>query len=87
MLKKPAKGKMPANASPPKAKVQWVKGSRCRKPPNRRMSMTSPIACITLPEARKSKALKHACVNRWNIAATTASSATLLTPAPRPMNI
>ena len=51
------------------------------------MSMTSPIACITLPEARNSSALKKAWVNRWNIAATTASCATSPIPAPRAMNM
>ena len=47
---------------------------RCRRPPNRRMSITPPIACITLPEPRNNRALKKAWVNRWNIAATTRQS-------------
>ena len=46
-----------------------VIGIRCRRPPNRRMSITPPIACITLPAPRNSRALKKACVNRWNMPA------------------
>ena len=31
------------------------------------MSITPPMACITLPAPRNSRALKNACVNRWNM--------------------
>ena len=59
----------PASAAAPHRNVRCVTGITFRRPPNRRMSMTSPIACITLPAARNSSALKKACVNRWKIAA------------------
>ena len=60
---------MPASAAAPHRNVRCVTGMSFRKPPNRRMSITPPIACITLPAERNSSALKKACVNRWNIAA------------------
>jgi hypothetical protein len=59
--------KMPARARQPTRKVQWVTGMIRRKPPNRRMSITFPMACMTLPAPRNSNALKKAWVNRWNI--------------------
>ena len=49
-----------------------VTGISFRSPPNCRMSMTFPIACMTDPEPRKSNALKKACVTRWKMAAVTA---------------
>ena len=36
----------------------------------RRMSITPPMACITLPAPRNNRALKNACVNKWNMPAT-----------------
>ena len=59
----------PARARAPHRKVQCVIGITFRRPPKRRMSMTLPIACMTLPAARNSSALKKAWVNRWNMPA------------------
>ena len=53
----------------PIAKVAWVIGINFRKPLKRRMSMTPPIECITLPAPKNNNALKNACVNKWNIPA------------------
>ena len=87
MLKKPAVSGKPARANPPAANVQQVIGRRCLSPLKRLMSITPPIACITLPEARNRSALKKACVKRWNIAATTANFMADPTPAPNAMNM
>ena len=62
-------------------------GISFRRPPNFRMSMTSPIACITDPDARNSSALKKACVNRWKIAAVTARLGATGPPQPSAMNM
>ena len=67
------RGRCPARARQPKRKVQCVIGIRRRRPPNWRMSITPPMACITLPAPRNSRALKKACVNRWNMPAVTPS--------------
>ena len=64
---------MPAIARQPTRNVQCVIGMRRRRPPKRRMSITPPIACITLPAPRNSSALKKACVTRWNMPAVTPS--------------
>lgn len=72
LLQKPDRSGKPASASAPHRNVAWVIGITRRRPLKRRMSMTLPIACITLPEARNNSALKKACVKRWNRAATTA---------------
>ena len=72
MLQKPDRGTMPAREMAPIRKVQWVMGMARLSPLNLRMSMMPPMACITEPDARKSRALKKAWVNRWNMAATTA---------------
>ena len=74
MLQKPDSSGTPASAAAPHRNVRCVTGISFRRPPNCRMSMTSPIACITLPAERNSSALKKACVNRWNIAAVTANA-------------
>ncbi len=78
MLQKPDSRGKPANASAPHRNVQCVCGSTVRKPLKRRMSMTLPIACITLPALKNNRALKKACVNRWNMAATTAKEVSQL---------
>ena len=61
---------------PPRRKEmrQCVTGSTFLKPPKCRISITFPIACITLPAERKRSDLK-ACVNMWKMAAVTAAAA------------
>ena len=54
--------------SEPERGSAWS-GMRRRKPLKRRMSITLPMACITLPAPRNSRALKKACVNKWNMPA------------------
>ena len=66
--KKPAKGGMPTSASAPTRKTVRVRGSAFPRPPIRRMSCSPARAWMTIPAARKSSALKNACVIRWNIA-------------------
>ena len=80
MLKKPAKGGMPAIASVAINMVPWVHGSREASPPMRRMSCSSDIAWITEPAPRNSSALKKACVIRWKMPAVNA-------PTPQAMNM
>ena len=87
MLQKPAKIGTPDRASAPHKNVRCVTGMTLRRPPNLRMSMTLPIACITDPEPRNSSALKKACVTRWNSAAVTASPGDTSPPVPRAMNM
>ena len=74
---------MPDRARQPKRKVQWVIGIFRRSPPNWRMSITPPMACITLPAPRNNRALKKACVNKWNMPAVTPSRL----PVPRARNM
>ncbi len=62
LLKKPARGGMPAIASVPTRKVQKVQGIFFRRPPILRMSCSPDIAWMTEPEPRKRSALKKACV-------------------------
>ena len=69
----PAKGKIPARARVPTQKVQVVCFIFFASPPISKMSYVWQ-ACATLPAARKSRALKKACVVRWNIAAPAPSS-------------
>ncbi len=69
LLQKPANGTTPARARQPNRNVQCVRGMSRRRPPKCRMSITPPMACITLPAPRNSSALKKACVNRWNMPA------------------
>ena len=49
--------------------VQNVSGILSLRPPILRMSCSSPIAWMTLPEPRNRHALKNACVIRWKNAA------------------
>ena len=51
-------------------KVQKETGMARRRPPMRNMSCSSCRARMTAPPARKSSALKKACVTRWKMAAT-----------------
>ena len=67
--KKPANGGMPTSASEPIRKAVRVCGSTFPSPPIRRMSCSPERAWMMIPAARKSSALKKACVIRWNIAA------------------
>src|SRR6476646_8289263 len=66
--KKPANPGIPAIATEPTHIVQWVIGILSFSPPMLRMSCSPPIAWMTDPEQRKSRALKKAWVNRWNTA-------------------
>ena len=83
MLKKPAKGATPASASDPIRNVVAVIGMIRRSPPNRRMSITPPMECITDPAPMNSSALKKAWVTRWKIAAVKPRSV----PVPRLANM
>ena len=67
--KKPENGKMPTSASEPTRNTHFVYGSARPSPPMRRMSCSPASAWMTIPAARKSSALKKACVIRWNIPA------------------
>ena len=62
LLKKPARGGMPAIASVPTRNVPKVHGIFRRRPPILRMSCSPDIAWMTEPEPRKRSALKKACV-------------------------
>ena len=64
-----------------------VIGINRRSPPNCRTSMTPPIACITLPAERNSRALKNACVIKWNIPAPTANAGLMAPDVPSAMNM
>jgi hypothetical protein len=66
--KKPANGGIPTSASEPIRNVIRVLGIRPPTPPIRRMSCSPASAWMTRPAARKSSALKKACVIRWNSA-------------------
>ena len=83
LLKKPAKGATPASASDPTRNVAAVIGMMRLRPPNRRMSITPPIECITEPAPRNRSALKKAWVTRWKIAAVKPS----IVPVPRLANM
>ena len=63
--KKPANGGTPAKATVPTMKTQKVTGIGSRRPPISLMSFEW-TEWITDPAARNSRALKNACVNRWN---------------------
>ena len=65
--KKPDSGGMPVSASAPITNAMYVRGRNCRRPPIFRMSCSPMSAWMTMPAARKSSALKKACVIRWNI--------------------
>ena len=55
--KKPASGGMPASDSAPIANQVAESGISARRPPIRRMSVSSCRPCRTLPAVRKSRAL------------------------------
>ena len=57
-------------------KVQNVSGIRVRKPPILKMSCSWWQPWMTEPEPRNMRALKKACVVRWNIAAPTPAAIT-----------
>ena len=58
LLQKPANGTTPARARQPNRNVQCVIGISRRKPPKRRMSITPPMACITLPAPEEQQGLE-----------------------------
>ena len=64
-----AKGGKPQMARVATTKVQKVQGIFLRSPPILRMSVSLPMAWITLPAPRKSRALKKAWVIRWKMPA------------------
>ena len=66
--KNPENGGTPINARYPSPKVTKVIGMSVRRPPNRRMSVSSFIACITEPAPRNNPALKNPWVSRCMIA-------------------
>ena len=78
--KKPENGGIPTSASEPIRKTFRVWGSAFPSPPILRMSCSPVSAWMMIPAARKSSALKKACVIRWNIAAEYA-------PTPAPTNM
>ena len=59
---------MPISASEPTSDVIQVIGMYLRRPPMLRMSWSWCMPMITEPAARKSSALKKACVIRWKTA-------------------
>ena len=65
--KKPESGGIPTSASEPTRNAMYVSASARRTPPISRMSCSPARWWITRPAARKSSALKNACVSRWNI--------------------
>ena len=66
--KKPANGGIPTSASEPIRNTIFVNGISFPTPASLRMSCSPVTAWIAMPAARKSSALKNACVIRWNIA-------------------
>ena len=62
----PDSGANPASASAPTVKVANVNGIALRKPPMRSMFWMPAMAPITDPAAMNRRALKKACVIRWN---------------------
>jgi len=78
--KKPANGGTPTSASDPARKAHLVHRIRCPMPRMLRMSCSPESAWMTMPAAMKSRALKNACVIRWNI-----PFAYVPIPAPRNM--
>ena len=55
-----------------------MKGRALRKPPILSSDCSPPIAPMIDPAAMKSRALKNACVNRWNIPAAYALAETAM---------
>ena len=80
MEKNPESGGIPTRASEPIRKAKYVFGIEPRRPPILRMSCSPARWWMTTPAARKSSALKKACVIRWNIAL-------LYAPIPAPTNM
>ncbi len=78
--KKPDKGTMPVMAMVAMRKVIRVAGILSFRPPMLRMSVSSPMPCITEPAPRKRQALKKAWVTRC-------ITPPKKTPAPTPMNM
>ena len=78
--KPPENGKMPTSASVPIHMQTYVLGRNRLSPPMLRMSCSSCRAWITMPAAMNSRALKNACVTRWNMPAQYA-------PSPTPTNM
>jgi len=72
----PLKGGMPPIASAPMMNVMEVIFMCLWSPPIFLMSCSSLMACITLPEPRKRRPLKKACVMRWNTPAVYAPTPT-----------
>ena len=68
LLKKPEKGGMPEIARQPTSTPTFATGISRRSPPMRSRLCWSARAWMTMPTLRKSRALKKACVSRWNIA-------------------
>ena len=67
MEKKPENGGIATSASEPARKAMYVSGRYLRKPPIFRMSCSAMRQWMTMPAAMKRRALKNACVIRWNI--------------------
>ena len=78
--KKPANGGTPTSASEPARKSHFVCGISFPIPASLRMSCSPASAWIARPAARKSSALKNACVSRWNMPLEYA-------PSPAPTNM
>ncbi len=70
LLQKPENGGTPRMASQPQPKVTQVIFIAPDRLPNRRMSTSSSMPCITEPAPRNIPALKKPWVIRWKIANT-----------------
>jgi len=68
LVKKPDSPGKPMMASHPTPNVTAVIRMTVKRPPNRRMSTWSFIACMTEPAPRNIPALKKPWVSRWAIA-------------------
>ena len=77
---KPESGRKPVMARVEMPKVSAVSGIFFQRPPILRMSVSSPIPCITEPAPRKRQPLKKAWVTRCRTPAHQA-------PTPTPMNM
>ena len=70
LLKKPAvMNGRPASEQPAIRNVQKATGISLRKPPIRNMLCSSSSALMITPAPRNRRALKNACVTKWNMAA------------------
>ena len=70
LVKKPENGGMPMIARKPSPNVTVVIGMTLARPPNRRMSTSSSISCLTEPAPRNKPALKKPWASRCAIAST-----------------